>query len=188
MHARRTKALRLRLRRLFGTGARWTASRVPRPLTAFRTFLRLGAFLLLGTISPIGSVAIGAFTVPTIPAGGPTLARPALAPIRPFGTAASDEGGRHELLVTARRPDDFDALRLVALLLLDRREADDGHAVEIEVGIGAKDRADRGAVRHERYVDDTSGLARAGSTPRPRSITAIARELDIDPARHGERR
>jgi hypothetical protein len=71
---------------------------------------------------------------------------------------------------------------------LDRREADDGHAIEVEVRIGPEDLADRGAVRHERRVDDTSGLTRARGAPRPRSVATVARELDVDPARHGARR
>ncbi len=62
------------------------------------------------------------------------------------------------------------------------------HAVEVEVGVGAQDLADFGAVRHERRVDDTSRLASARGAPRPRSVTAVAGELDVDPARHGERR
>jgi hypothetical protein len=188
MDARGTQALRLRLRRLFGTRARRTASRTSRPLTPFRAFRSVGPFAFVGTIAPFRSFAIGPLTVSTFPAAGTTVAWPALAAVGSFGAVASDQRGRHQLLVTRRGPDDFDALRFVAPLLLDRREADDADAIEVEIRIGPKDHTDFGALRHERCVDDTSGLACARGAPRPRSVTAVARELDVDPARHGEKR
>jgi hypothetical protein len=188
MDARWTQALRLWLRWLFGTRARGTASRSARPLTPFRTFRPVGPFTFVGTLAPIRSLAIGPLTVSPFGAAGTTVAWPALAAVRSFGAAASDQRGRHELLVTGRGPDDLDALRFVAPLLLDRREADDAHAIEVEIRIGPKDLTDFGTVRHQRCVDDTAGLACARGAPRPRAVTTVARELDVDPARHGERR
>jgi hypothetical protein len=194
VHSRRTQTFRLGLRRLFGPWTRRTASCAAGPLGSFATFRSLGTLRtlpLVGALVPAGTLAVGALVTPA----GTAVARSAISAVASapltvaaLAAAAFDEGRGDELLLSARRADDLDALGFVALLLLDRSQSDDRHAIEIEVGVGAEDLPRLRALRYQRTVDDSSRLACARGAPRPGSVTTVAGELDIDPARHGERR
>jgi hypothetical protein len=89
----------------------------------------------------------------------------------------------------ARRPDDLD--RLAAQVdgrgLLARDDGEHVDALEATVDLRAKDLADLGPRGNERFDERATGLARAGSSPGEPTVVELARELDLDAARHAQK-
>src|SRR5581483_2749720 len=139
----------------------------------FTSRFTIAAPSTIGTLAPLAAVrAVAAVAWTSITAAS-------------LAALATHQRRRDEIVVAARAAQHFDALGLVASLRLDGRERHDRDAVEIEVGVGAQHVADLRATGNERGVDHTAGFAGTRGAPRPRSVTAVAGELDVDPARHG---
>jgi hypothetical protein len=99
-------------------------------------------------------------------------------------------GERHlHACLDARRPDDLD--RLAAQVdgrgLLARDDGEHVDAVEAVVDLRAKYLADLGPRRNERLDERAARLARAGSSPGEATVVELARELDLDTARHAQK-
>jgi hypothetical protein len=81
-------------------------------------------------------------------------------------------------------PDDLNApLGLhLGMRRLHGTERQDLYALEPSLDLGPQDGADGLSRRHQGTVEDTLGLSGSGGAPGPRPLTALARQLNIDPA------
>lgn len=107
-----------------------------------------------------------------------------------MATAATLLCERHlHARLRARRADDLDLLASKVdgrrLLAGDYREYVD--AVEPAVDLGAEDLADLRTRWDERLDERATRLARARGAPRKATVVELARELDLDAARHAQK-
>jgi hypothetical protein len=111
-----------------------------------------------------------------------------IAPVAPFSAIAalaSTSAGqllRHGLEGPGAGKD-FEQAGLLGAAL-DGRSVENGAAVDVDLDLRAQQVADLGSRREDRGGDDALRFARPGRPPRPRTIRARARELDVDPSGH----
>ena len=122
---------------------------------------------------------------------GPVGAGPAVAAVAPVAPVAADFDTSWVVTSwsSSRRPEPRISMRSgsVRLAGLGGAQREDRDALDVDLGLGPEDVADLGAVGHERGLDDAAGLLGPSGAPRPGTIAAITRQLDLDPAGHGGR-
>jgi hypothetical protein len=192
------------LRLGLGCGARRTGAPVaigagsagltrPTALTATVVATAIGATAVVAAPAT-GSIATGAITARAITAGPAIVASAAVATgaittitavAAVTSTSAPTTLGcqhrRHAGLVASRRTQDLEALGLGSRAL-GRQDRHDRDALDGEVGVGPHHVAHGGTAVEQAAVQLALGLTGTGGAPRPRSIGAGTRELDVKPA------